>query len=390
MKIIWLIPVIFGILILGTLGQSQDAFAATLEKFLAHGEELPVWDTHTPMPTERTSTSVVAMDEKIYVIGGAEIEFVMTRPLNVVEVYDTKKDFWYEIAPLPLPLHHPAAAAYDGKLYVVGGSAKEQIRYIRSTWEASNSLFIYDPVTNEWTKGADMPTPRGAATAQFIGDTMYVVGGANHFPYPIFGADHEWYSVNEAYYPNSNTWEEKAPMPTPREHLSSAVVDGKMFVIGGRQTTVESSLSANEVYEPLKDNWTRLEPMPTARAGHSVTAVNGTVFAFGGLSISQEVLDINEQYFPGAGWQTLEPLPIPLQGMGATTVNDKIYIIGGDNGHLTTNAIFSYYNPKVIPEFDNIPFLILVLPLAVLILCFELIRKGGDNLLGENLFFGHK
>ena len=43
----------------------------------------------------------------------------------------------------------------------------------------SNKLSIYDSNTNQWTQGANLPTARGALTANFIGGTLYVVGGVN-------------------------------------------------------------------------------------------------------------------------------------------------------------------------------------------------------------------
>ena len=43
----------------------------------------------------------------------------------------------------------------------------------------SNKLFIYDPNANQWTQGANLPTARGALTANFINGTLYVVGGVD-------------------------------------------------------------------------------------------------------------------------------------------------------------------------------------------------------------------
>uniref|UniRef100_UPI0035E2C464 kelch repeat-containing protein n=1 Tax=Actinophytocola algeriensis TaxID=1768010 RepID=UPI0035E2C464 len=37
------------------------------------------------------------------------------------EVYDTRKDQWKKLAPMPLPRHGTAAAAIDGTIYIPGG-----------------------------------------------------------------------------------------------------------------------------------------------------------------------------------------------------------------------------------------------------------------------------
>ena len=65
-------------------------------------------------------------------------------------------------------------------------------------------------------------------------------------------------------------------MPTARHHHTSAVVDGKLYVIGGRllgnsiKSHIDEALSNfndNEMYNPLNDSWTVLEQMPTKRSG---------------------------------------------------------------------------------------------------------------------------
>ena len=57
-------------------------------------------------------------------------------------------------------------------------------------------------------------------------------------------------NVNEAYDPRTDTWTEKAPMPTSRQHLASTVVSGKLYAIGGRTAGKSSNLGNNEAYDP--------------------------------------------------------------------------------------------------------------------------------------------
>jgi N-acetylneuraminic acid mutarotase len=70
------------------------------------------------MPTPRSEIAGVALNGKIYIIGGFDENGLST---TTVEVYDPIADKWTTAAPLPQPLDHTAVASYDGKLYVVGG-----------------------------------------------------------------------------------------------------------------------------------------------------------------------------------------------------------------------------------------------------------------------------
>ena len=87
-----------------------------------------------------------------------------------------------------------------------------------------------------------------------------MIGGVDNSAHPV--------STNEVYYPSNNTWKERAPMPTAREHLASAVVDEKLYAIGGRVIDTSTNLNVTEVYDPSKDAWnSSLAQMPSKRSG---------------------------------------------------------------------------------------------------------------------------
>ena len=87
--------------------------------------------------------------------------------------------------------------------------------YLASTSVACRlPAYPVSPDAGRWTERASLPTPRSELAAAAAGG---------------FG------DLACAYDPQSDAWETGlAPMPTAREHLASAVVDEKLFVIGGR------------------------------------------------------------------------------------------------------------------------------------------------------------
>ncbi|MGI9567115.1 MAG: Kelch repeat-containing protein [Nitrosopumilus sp.] len=298
-------------------------------------ETREIWESLPMMPTPRTEVVAVAVDEKIFVIGGFDRNGKAT---DTVEVYDTVNNSWGKVSPMPEKLHHVgAAAASNNEIYVVGG--------YKNGWIATNSMFIYNTDTDTWDIGPTMPTARGALTVQVIDDTLYAVGGANKAVL----------STNESFNIIANTWEAKTDMPTAREHLSSAVVEGKMYVIGGRVMSMTSNLGTNEAYNPQTDKWETLEDMPTARGGLTATAISDTVFVFGGEQ-QFGTFNQNEQYIPyQAEWKSQMDMPTARHGLGSATVNDRIYVIGGGvvPGLSVSGLNESYYNANYIPEFSD-------------------------------------
>ena len=99
------------------------------------------------MPTARTEVAAAALDGKIYVIGGYQ------KGAGLVEEYDPEKNSWRRRAALPKALHHVGAAAVNGRIYVIGG-------FISGVGPV-DTVYEYDPGADRWKSKAPMPTPRG-------------------------------------------------------------------------------------------------------------------------------------------------------------------------------------------------------------------------------------
>lgn len=79
-------------------------------------EESPEgWERLSDMPEVRSEMESVAIDGKIYAIGGLNNREQAT---NTVFILDTKDDSWHTGTPMPVSLHHAGAAAYENKIYV--------------------------------------------------------------------------------------------------------------------------------------------------------------------------------------------------------------------------------------------------------------------------------
>ena len=165
-----------------------------------------------------------------------------------------------------------------------------------------------------------MPTARGALNANFINETLYAVGGSSDKPLP----------TNEAYDPSANAWTHKASMPTSRHHAASSVIDGELYVIGGRISGFLDNIDVNEMYDPIQDRWvSNLESMPSKRSGLAAASINSTIYIFGGEEPSK-TFNNNEKYDVKSNkWTTELPMPTAHHGLAAIAIGDKIYVIGG-------------------------------------------------------------
>ncbi|MCW4035233.1 MAG: kelch motif-containing protein, partial [Candidatus Bathyarchaeota archaeon] len=65
-----------------------------------------------------------------------------------------------------------------------------------------------------------------------------------------------------------DSWVEKESMLYLRRDFGVAVVDGKIFAIGGKYN--DTWVGRNEMYDPETDTWTIRSSMPTARSDFAI------------------------------------------------------------------------------------------------------------------------
>jgi N-acetylneuraminic acid mutarotase len=313
-----------------------SAFSAVA--LLAHGPThaqtaQPYWTKATPPSLPRQELYPEVLNGKIYVAGG--LLNPNTGYSAHFEVYDPAKDAWMQLATLPEARHHITLSAVKGLLYGVGGFTGGF-----PNWRAQPTVFIYNPSTNIWTKGVDLKAARAEGVAAVVGDKLYMIGGrvratdnSQHFN------DHIDSVRNEVFDPATGQWAARADAPTARNSAASAVIDGKIYVVGGRQFLKNTDGSARqvnvanlEVYDPALDRWETRAPMPQAQGGLAATALNGKLYVFGGEQWvpEQKVFRESWVYDPKTDkWEALPPLPTPRHGLGAAAVGNRIFVFGG-------------------------------------------------------------
>src|SRR6266850_2346130 len=232
------------------------------------------WDKAAPFPEPEEELYGVEAGGKMYVIGGFS-ENGKAAPAMVYE-WDPAADKWTKKKPIPVPVHHQAQTQYNGKIYIFGGCQRPLSGPGMSGWQPVDNSWEYDPRTDTWRALAPMPVRRCAAVAEQVGGKIYVIGGAtvmeNSGEAALFGdRPARILGTNQMYDPATNTWTNRSPMSTARNHAFSGVVNGKIYVIGGRlgaaHVTASSNTDVVEEYDPARDRWIVLPSMPTARHG---------------------------------------------------------------------------------------------------------------------------
>lgn len=239
-----------------------------------------------PVRVRVTPTVASSAASQLFLTGGLEPPDGAENPGSSMRVSATTESFdaiglsWRESRPMKTPRYlHGAAFDAKGRLFVFGGSGAEpsvtqedgesaesfRHRVEANAAKANTSLAsveMYDPATNTWTERAPLPTPRQAMGADLGADgRIYVVGGAPSYAHPRPMA------VVEIYDPESDIWETGPSMHYARRgHAVVATPEGKLYAIGGvvgrRQRTLREQLAGDFVDPALGATVEMLDTRP--------------------------------------------------------------------------------------------------------------------------------
>ena len=249
------------------------------------------------MLTPREWIAAAAVDGIIYAIGGWD----GGRDRSTVEAYDPATDTWTTKGDMPTIRTTPTASVVDGIIYVIGG------QFGIGDIEVLSAVEAYDPATDTWTTKADMPTARYSHAACVIDGRIYVSGGKTEW------GSLDRVPTVEVYDPATDTWTQASDMPMARSGHSASAVDGKIYILGGMNIDIEQFeageitldeaielFSIADVYDPATDTWTTAANFIRSRDRHTAAVVDGKIYTIGGARTSETIVTSHvDEYAPG-------------------------------------------------------------------------------------------
>ncbi|BCM90060.1 hypothetical protein IAD21_01911 [Abditibacteriota bacterium] len=258
--------------------------------------------------------SVVPMGDYIYLLGGdtppdavGNIERINTRT-NTIETLDAH--IW--------PRYFSCSAAVGEKIYIFGGT-----KNVNPFWGRYKFGQCFDTRTHKVTDLADAPSVLCMASAVEFQGKIYVVSA---------GETTLW-----IYDPQSDKWEKGATMRVERR-CDVVLKDGVIYAIGGftypggfRDSLVNGSMlrptKACEAYDIAKNQWHDLPDLPVETSAHHLALAGDSIFAFGDYTDMDRILrfDLKTQTWRRLFFTGFDARYFP----SACAVNNRIYVMGG-------------------------------------------------------------
>lgn len=191
---------------------------------------------------------------------------------------------WKREADIPWKIQEVYGALYNGKAVIVGGMVVSDGRRM-----AIDRMGMFDPETGTWQEGTPLPSPRHHPVLAVVGDRLYAMGGARHgFPGEPTG-DH-WRQQTDVFILENDKWTRGPSLPMAQSEGVAITRGDHIHLITGR-----TSLS------PMSTRWDEQ---------HDVDY--------------HQVLDTRT-----GSWSFAAPAPAPRNSAGGGEIDGKFYLVGG-------------------------------------------------------------
>jgi N-acetylneuraminic acid mutarotase len=178
------------------------------------------WSAGPDLPAPRGAGALVKLGNTLHFFGGLE-----TRQQDQGEqwVLNLKRPTgWVADASMPIAVNHLSGVALNGKIYAIGG---------QHLWDEDSgntaAVQVYDSASHAWSIAATLPAPRGhiADSTFVLNNRIVIVGGAsNGVP-----------ALNDVicYMPGRRGWMTLGTFPEARRAPVARAVGGRLIVTTG-------------------------------------------------------------------------------------------------------------------------------------------------------------
>ena len=107
------------------------------------------------MPAARAYFGIAELNGKIYVAGGLNNSGMSSQVLGEMDIYDPATNAWVRGPDLPMPRWGHVLVAASGRIYAAGGSTDAT-----ASLGMTRAVDVLDPGTGQWASTVPMPETR--------------------------------------------------------------------------------------------------------------------------------------------------------------------------------------------------------------------------------------
>lgn len=185
------------------------------------------------------------------------------------------------------------------------------------------------PQGENWRVVTNMPIPRHDVSSCVVDGKIYVIGGMSH----EYAVDKTFFKLVTRFDLETEIWDTCASLPESRLGAFASYINDKIYLFGGRKDFHSQNSVNVYIYDIEKDEWTSGTDMPwgTTYAGGCV--YDNKIYLIGGIeegTTTSNPTNTVLRYDPAENsWDTLANMNQARAILSVSVVDNKIYAIGG-------------------------------------------------------------
>lgn len=299
-----------------------------------------VWTRVANQPQANAEGQGIVLNGLLYSFGGFDSKKPCCTPTRRAYAYNPVTDVWTALPDMPKGVTHAGLTTDGQAIYYAGG-------YIENASQTgqvfgTDQVWKYDPALNEYSAMPKMPKKVSTGNMTYLNGKLHYIGGTerNGSVFVQDLPDHFTFDL-EAYKTNpAEEWVDitaTAPLPNPRQHAGIAVLNNRIYYVGGQhnhdgQLTPQKSV---HYYDPDNNTWTQVANLPGNGLNHigsSTIVFGGRILVLGGQGYTGSTgpKDTVLAYDPDLDtWTNLTNLPFVQFSAVAGVIDNVIYFSAG-------------------------------------------------------------
>lgn len=300
---------------------------------------LGTWLSGTSMTSTRTAAAILALDGFLYTIGGSDI----TATVQYIPLYaNGSMGAWQSTDAITNGRGGIAGATYKDTIYVGGGSSNNggtlyaDVQY--ATIKTAGHTNDWRTLTNQFT------TARSHAASVAYNGYLYVAGGST---VPDSAADAladvQYAAINDD--GTLGTWAATTSFSTKRIYHDLVAYNGYLYIVGGQTNNGILDSYLNDVqYAAVSSSgtvgsWTTTQNFTNARGEFATVVYNGYMYVMGGRNGNDNTAlfsDVQKATIGTSGALTVDfattgvaQLPGPRLRTSVTVAAGRLYLVAG-------------------------------------------------------------